>query len=147
MSNVSGQISVNLSVSDSTTLPTKSVFKSIVLDDESEFTSGVVAIASGTVGAASVSISLATLNYRNAAGEVVEFNDLDLQPALVAIKNNSTAGLIILQYPSEVPAIIIRSGPGRVSLSSAVGIDPTLTGRLDAFFADVSYTVLVLREA
>jgi hypothetical protein len=48
--------------------------KVVSLEDSTEYTTGKVAIVTGTCGTAAVAVSLATLSYKDASGEAVGFN-------------------------------------------------------------------------
>ena len=73
MSNVSGSISVSVEFRDTTTSAGVQALKTIALRDGTEYTSGKVAIVTGTCGTAEVSISVAPTTYKDAAGNAVSF--------------------------------------------------------------------------
>jgi hypothetical protein len=75
MSNVSGTISVNVEFRDTTTSSGVQSLKTVTLRDATEYTSGKVAIVTGTVGTSAVNLgTLGTTTYRNASGSVVSFS-------------------------------------------------------------------------
>ena len=73
MSNVRGRIAVDVQFTDSTTSSDEQSLKTITLQDATEYTSGKVAIVTGTVGTASVFLSLGSIEYRDASGSLVGF--------------------------------------------------------------------------
>jgi hypothetical protein len=76
MSNVSGSISVNVEFRDSTTSSGVQSLKTIALRDTTEYTTGKVAIITGTAGTAAVSLGGLSDLYRNASGDLVTVSDL-----------------------------------------------------------------------
>jgi len=77
MSNVSGTISVNVEFRDTTTSSGVQSLKTVTLRDATEYTSGKVAIVTGTVGTSSVSVSTSPTTYRDASGAFVSFANVD----------------------------------------------------------------------
>ena len=74
MSSVRGTISVDVAFTDSTTVSGAQSLKTITLRDATEYTSGKVAIVTGTVGTAVSTIAnTLSLPYRNASGDTVAF--------------------------------------------------------------------------
>jgi len=76
MSNVSGTISVNVEFRDTTTSSGVQSLKTITLREATEYTTGKVAIVTGTVGTASATISFNSTAYKNAAGSAVSFSQV-----------------------------------------------------------------------
>ena len=75
MSNVSGTISVNVEFRDTTTSTGVQSLKTVTLRDATEYTTGKVAIITGTAGTSAVNLgTLGTTTYRNASGSVVSFS-------------------------------------------------------------------------
>ena len=73
MSDVRGVISIDVKFTDSTTSSGVSSLKTISLRDATEYSSGKVAIVTGTVGTAAITVDPAPSAYRNASGEIVSF--------------------------------------------------------------------------
>lgn len=71
---VTGRISVDVQFADSTTSEGVQSLKTITLMDTTEYTTGKVAVVTGTVGAQSVSIDTGNLPYRDASGSLVTFS-------------------------------------------------------------------------
>jgi hypothetical protein len=76
MSNVSGTISVNVEFRDTTTSIGVQSLKTVTLREATEYTTGKVAIVTGTVGTASATISFNSTAYKNAAGSAVSFSQV-----------------------------------------------------------------------
>ena len=74
MSNVSGSIAVNVEFRDSTTSSGVQSLKTIALRDTTEYTTGKVAIVTGTAGTAQTVIAVDNV-YKNAAGEQVSIGE------------------------------------------------------------------------
>ena len=66
---VSGRIAIDVEFIDRTTTAAGSSVNTITLRDATEYTSGKVAIVTGTVGTSAVTINGNSLSYRNAAGQ------------------------------------------------------------------------------
>jgi hypothetical protein len=117
MSNVSGSISVNVEFRDTTTSSGVQSLKTIALRDGTEYTSGKVAIVTGTAGTAEVAINVAPQSpYKNASGEIVSFTSV-LRYAFSA--TGSRAACV-----DNNGASVFSSG-GRVSVSdTGVADDP-----------------------
>ena len=142
MSNVSGTVSVALSLSDSTTLPTKTVLKSLALSEDVEVSGGQVAIVSGTVGTAAVAITLEPTIYRNASGDFVSFTTAPTRITLQASGTNEVRlfdvdlGVISLYSKNDIVASSAWGGGS----SPASGVSVQASGGTN------TYTVIILRE-
>jgi hypothetical protein len=77
MSSVRGTISVDVAFTDSTTVSGAQSLKTIVLRDATEYTTGKVAIVTGTVGTGVVTIQTSPSQYLDASGENVDFDTDD----------------------------------------------------------------------
>ena len=75
MSDVRGTISVDVAFTDSTTVSGAQSLKTITLRDATEYTSGKVAVVSGTVGTAAVTVDVTDLTYRDSSGTLVFFQN------------------------------------------------------------------------
>ena len=74
MSNVRGRIAVDVQFTDSTTSEGVQSLKTITLQDATEYTTGKVAIVSGTCGPDPVSaVTNGVTNYKDATGAAVTF--------------------------------------------------------------------------
>jgi hypothetical protein len=74
---VSGTINVSMSFLDSTTSSGVVSQKKLSLSSADIYTTGKVAVVTGTVGTALQNIDLSSLGYRNAAGEPVAISTVD----------------------------------------------------------------------
>jgi len=78
MSDVRGVISIDVKFTDSTTSSGVSSLKTISLRDATEYSSGKVAIVTGTCGTAGVTINPAALTYKDASGAAVSMSAVRL---------------------------------------------------------------------
>ena len=70
---VTGRIAVDVQFADATTAAGVQSLKTITLQDAAEYTSGKVAIISGTVGTSVATVALAPTSYKDASGAAVSF--------------------------------------------------------------------------
>lgn len=77
MSNTKGRVAVDVQFTDSTTLSGVQSLKTITLQDATEYTTGKVAVITGTCGTAAVTIATSPSVYRNSAGELVSFGTVE----------------------------------------------------------------------
>lgn len=143
MSNVSGQISVNLSFNDTTSLPTKTVLKSIGIAEDVEVSGGQVAIVSGTVGTALININLEPTIYRNASGAFVSFTTA---PTRITLQSSGTNEVRLIDADLGVISLysknnIVASSAWGGGATAGSGVSVQVTGGTN------TYTVIVLREA
>ena len=143
MSNVSGTVSVALSLSDSTTLPTKTVLKSLGLNEDAEVTAGRVAIVSGTIGTASVSVELSPTVYRNASGNFVSFSE-SLPPTRIALSADNANQVRL--YDQDFGQLGLYSSNGSVAVSNWGDASPVPGLMLECSGGTNTYTIIVLRE-
>jgi len=106
VSNVSGQISIDMSFTDTTSLPTKTVLKSIGIAEDVEVSGGQVAIVSGTVGTASITIVLAPTIYRNASGAFVSFTTA---PTRITLQSSGTNEVRLLDSDLNVISLYSKN--------------------------------------
>lgn len=136
---VLGAIRIAVSFDDTTSRATKVVSKQIRLIEQSEGLTGKIAIVSGTVGTASVTV---TPKYRNALGTLVTFPDRGDSRAgydRIAIKTNSTNDV---QLTSANRKTVSRAG--------SVGITETPQGEgsfsVQTLGGTADYLVLVYAD-
>ena len=72
---IEGRVSVDVSFSDIDNSSNTQSLKRISLVDTTSYTTGKVAILSGTVGTSSVAISISPTTYRDASGAAVSFTN------------------------------------------------------------------------
>jgi hypothetical protein len=142
VSNVSGQISVNLSFSDTTSLPTKTVLKSIGIAEDVEVLGEQVAIVSGTVGTAAVNINLEPTVYRNASGAFVSFTTA---PTRIILQASGTNEVRLLDSDLNVISLysknnIVASSAWGGGSTAGSGVSVQATGGTN------SYAIVIVRE-
>jgi hypothetical protein len=114
---VSGQFSLSLQFSDSTTATNLSSLKSIALAEETDYSTGKVAIVSGTIGTSSVSVwggSAVSLNgqtYRNAAGNEVSLSLV----SRVWFQNASSQAAILADEDLQLWSLLSKNNEVMVS--------------------------------
>lgn len=136
---VSGAIRVAVSFDDTTSRTTKNVLKQIRLLEQSEGLTGKIAIVSGTVGTASVSV---TPQYRDASGSVVTFADRgDGRGGYdrIVVKTNSTNEVRLVAFNS---ATVSRSGG--IAITDTPGAEGSFSVQASNGTAD--YLVLVYAD-
>ena len=112
MSNVKGRIAVDVQFTDSTTTEGVQSLKTLTLQDATEYTSGKVAIVSGTFGAATVSIPRTAVPYLNSLGNQVSMSEW----TRVAFSSTEPAGVF---FSTSFPAVAgPRSSGSQVALST-----------------------------
>ena len=117
MSTATGSITVGVEFRDSTSVSGVQSVNVVSMRDAAELTGGFVAVVSGTVGAAFISLPLRPTTYRNAAGNLVSLNNV------TALALRGTAGL----NASELGAarITVRTTGTRAAVGYASGSGAT----------------------
>lgn len=113
MSSVSGVISVTVEFRDSTTLNTVDRVKTIAARDAKEYTTGKVAVLSRTAG--TTSIVFDNIDYRNASGAFVSFDDVRRVAFSWSGAANDARTLV------DGASILLRSRNGEISCTSTDG--------------------------
>jgi hypothetical protein len=136
MSSVRGTISVDVAFTDSTTVSGAQSLKTIVLRDATEYTTGKVAVASGTVGTAAQTLSFSS--YRDASGSLVDFST----GSRVAFQCVGATGYFLL---SSLPVQIIGAhSSGGVSLCDIPSSFASPSGyRVQTLSGTASYTLVM----
>lgn len=127
---IEGTISVTVSFRDSTTSSGVQSLKTITLQDATEYTTGKVAVVTGTVGASSVSIDTGNLSYRDSSGALVTFSAVTR-----AILKSSAAALL------SQSGTTLTFSSGGVSISDLSSLTGTLT--LSTPGPTASYTLVL----
>lgn len=143
MSDVSGFISVNLSLTDTTTLPTKTVLKTLALSEDTEITSGVVAIISGTVGTAGISVELLPTTYRDASGSTVSYSE-GSPPTRIAFAAGNTNRVVLVDQ--DLAQLGLVSSSNRVAVTQWGSSSPNSGMTVQTLEGTNTYTIIVLRE-
>jgi hypothetical protein len=137
MSQVKGTISVDLAFTDSTTVSGAQSLKTITMRDATEYTTGKVAVVTGTVGTAAVSLyavdgsGLANL-YKNANGDAIGA----ISPALIALKASNT----VIVEDTDLGLFKMVSSNNLIASCSALG---SSAGQIFANAGTASYTVIL----
>jgi len=117
MSDVRGKFVIDVDFTDRTTATGVQRMKLVSLASATEYPDGKVAVVSGTVGTAVVSVPVAPTTYRNAAGNLVSFGSVSRVafqasgPTLVACDGIGGCG---------VNDWTIYSRAGQVAVSEAI---------------------------
>jgi|LakMenEpi03Aug12_release.lakeMendotaPanAssembly.Ray.scaffolds.fasta_scaffold266120_4 hypothetical protein len=134
---VRGTIAVDVAFTDSTTTAGGSSLNTITLRDATEYTTGKVAIVTGTVGTTQVSVNTAPTTYRDASGAFISFSNI----SRVAFSASGSQVVEVLSNDSE------RSLAA--SMSSMVAVAScNVSGSLDIQFptataGTASYTLVI----
>ena len=124
MSNVRGKISIDVQFADSTSSAGVQSLKTVTLQEATEYTSGKVAVITGTAGTAMLNLgTFGATPYKNASGEVVSFDGVQR----VAF---SWSGAQRVLSENSDGVFTLRSANGRVAITEAsaflvsLGISP-----------------------
>jgi hypothetical protein len=113
MSNVTGTVSVNVEFRDTTTSSGVQSLKTVTLREATEYTSGKVAIITGTAGTSAVNLgTLGTTTYRNASGSVVSFSAV----TRLAFSWSGSSERVVTEQESF---FVLRSKSGSVAVTDA----------------------------
>jgi hypothetical protein len=94
---LSGRIAVDVEFTDSTTSGVTQNLKRVALKYANEYTTGQVAIVSGTCGTSNTSISLSSPGFKNSQGSPVSFSSIlrfAFSATPVAQLSNSIGGVV-----------------------------------------------------
>jgi hypothetical protein len=86
--------------------------KVVSLEDSTEYTTGKVAIVTGTCGTAAVNVDTSSASYRNASGDLVSIPDLQA----IAFAASGAASAVVNNGPT------LHSSGGSIAVSSVVGV-------------------------
>ena len=127
MSNVSGTISVNVEFRDTTTSTGVQSLKTVTLREATDYTTGKVAIITGTAGTAAATIVFNSTAYKNAAGSAVSFSQVQrlafsASPLcfLDAAAANGGGDNVLVSKQNEATLIDARDG-GQVLVYTTAG--------------------------
>jgi hypothetical protein len=140
MSSVRGTIAVDVALTDSTSTSGGSSLNTLTLRNATEYTSGKVAIVSGTVGSGAVTIPRTAVGYVNSLGQSVSFSTIER----VAIRASNP---LTLYYRTAFPAVAGPSASGdRVAVAD---VPPSQQSQasfgliLDSTSATASFTLVL----
>lgn len=114
---IEGSISVTFDFNDTATAEGVQSLKKVRLASNEAITAGSVAVLSGTVGTAVQNIDLTSLDYRDAAGNLVTFTEIDR----VAIQSPQSVYIELVDTGTK-----IHADDGKVSVSCVHNTDDTL---------------------
>jgi hypothetical protein len=134
MSNVRGRIAVDVQFADSTTSAGVQSLKTITLQDATEYTTGKVAIATGTVGTVATQIDYSATGYVDAAGNPVVFTDVNR----AAMRTSSVC--LAFETGGDLAGIVLN--PGSVSIVDVGGGDGIVL-RVVGTPVTASYTIVM----
>ena len=134
---IEGRIAVDVSFADSAASAGVQSLKKITLTDTTPYTTGKVAIVTGTVGTAQVSVNTAPTTYRDASGAFISFSNI----SRVAFSASGSQVVEVLSNDSG------RSLAASMSSMVAVG-SCNVSGSLDIQFSNAtagtaSYTLVL----
>ena len=131
-----GRISIDVGFTDTSDAGGAQSLKRISLIDSSAYTTGNVAIVTGTAGTAQTTVvNTSSLSYRNAAGSIVTFN----QVRRVAFAYSGSVGRVLTETNDNSFAMI--SGENRVAMSDVVL--PSVSLQLGPSLGTGTYTIVI----
>ena len=131
---IEGRIAVDVSFADSATSDGVQSLKKISLTDTTPYTTGTVAVVTGTVGTSQVNISIPP-TYRNADGSL---STLTL-PSRVAF--SATGSKLVRLVDANL--LSLQSKGGSVSVSDMSPADDGLTVNVEDTAGTASYTLVL----
>jgi hypothetical protein len=132
---VSGRIAIDVEFTDKTSVDGAQSLRTIALRDANEYTTGKVAVVSGTVGTAQQSISL--VGIRDASGQEVTFSAV----TRVAMQ---TSGVQVRYLLSSLPEVVALAASDEMSVGNVLPAFPNLTNhRLRTTSGTASYTLVL----
>jgi hypothetical protein len=110
VSHIRGRFSVDVQFNDSTAAASVQAVKSISLQHATEYDFGKVAVVTGTVGTAAVTLPIAPAAYKDSGGDAVSFASVSRVafaasgPSLVACDGSGTGDFTIYSRAGQVAA-------------------------------------------
>ncbi len=95
-----GRIAVDVSFSDSTSSTGVQSLKRLSLTSTDAYSSGKVAVLTGTVGTASVTLTMSPTTYKDSSGAAVSFTSI----SRMAFKSSGPASVIDAATESTIPS-------------------------------------------
>jgi hypothetical protein len=133
---IEGRIAVDVSFADSATSSGVQSLKKITLTDTTSYTTGKVAIVTGTCGTAAVSVNVAPSVYEDASG-----NAVSLRPARVALAASPAATL------SRGGTTLLHSAGNRVAVTDLATTASTAALSIQTASGTAAFSVVVAGEA
>jgi hypothetical protein len=130
---IDGRIAIDVDFSDLTTSSGVQSLKKITLTDTTSYTTGKVAIVTGTVGTAAVSVAVTPSNYKDSSGAAVSF------ASVIRFAFASSAAAVCSEATGDGVAI---SGGSRVSVCDSRNAG-TAGFNVSAYAGTASYSLVV----
>ena len=133
---IEGRIAIDVSFADSATSDGVQSLKKISLTDTTSYTTGKVAIVTGTCGTAAVNLDVFSLAYKNAAGDSVS-----LTPQRIMFSASGSSPVVAKAAISDDPYLISQNNEVCVSRwgDSSISVDVFV----DAESGTASYTLVL----
>jgi hypothetical protein len=136
---IDGRVAIDVDFSDVNTGSGVQSVKKITLTDTTSYTTGKVAVVTGTVGTAVTSVAIAPTDYRNAAGDIVSFSSVS-RVAFAA----SGANLVRCYGNSDTQGqFALYSRIGQVSVSEAFETQAGFEVRVIGTAGTAAYTLVL----
>jgi len=129
---IEGRIAIDVSFSDSTSASGVQSLKRIALTSTEAYSTGKVAVLTGTVGTAAITLAVAPSVYRDASGAFVSFSTI----TRVAYKSSGFTSLVDLSTNTT-----INSDADAVSVTTLNDTGDTL--QLEAADGTSTYTIMI----
>lgn len=117
---IRGRIAVDVQFADDDASGGAQSLKTLTLQDATEYTTGKVAIVSGTVGTAGVTVSPSALAYRDASGQTVSMTLTRLVMQSPTLCRVSTSGVTAWSLDGA-PAVSSVQASSSVVLATTAG--------------------------
>jgi len=139
MPSVEGRFQVDVQFQDWTAQAGVKSLKTVSMQESTEYPDGKVALATGTVGTGTVTLTIATLGYRDSLGGTVAFSSFS---RVGFVANGTTRVILADQDGTRIG--VSRGGAVAMSLSPSDGFNAVQVYHLAADTANVAtFTVLL----
>lgn len=141
---VSGAASISLTYTDATAAAAKVVTQQLSLTEDADMSSGVVALLTGTVGTASISLAFDPTSYRDANGNLVSFTGANA-PTRIAFQASGPNEVRLKDNDLQIISLYSKNN---IIASSTWGGDSTVDSgvNIEASSGTASYAILIVRE-
>ncbi len=134
---IRGTVIVDTTCTDSATASGVETVKTIAIQTSDEYTSGKVAVVSGTCGTSAVTITLSAPGYTAASGTAVSFSNV----SRLVFSATGTALVKCVGGATGKPLVLSRAEQGAVSEVGAT--ETSLQISVDATAGTASYTLVM----
>jgi hypothetical protein len=135
---IEGRIAVDVSFADSATSDGVQSLKKITLADTTSYTTGKVAIVTGTCGTAAIGVGLADIVYRDASGSLVSIASPNRRLAFAATPRAFLNCTVFGDSGGSPNSIDVRSSNGQ-----AVVLEHTNPSQVFTTAGTASYTLVL----